>query len=79
MERAGATRARAPATRLGEVAAPALVLSGQCDVPEIREVSDELTAGIPGAHHVALPDTGHLPPLERPQAVPAALRDLLPR
>ncbi|GAA3130909.1 alpha/beta hydrolase [Planomonospora alba] len=63
--------------RLGEVRAPTLVVNGLADVPGIQEVADLLTGGIPGARRLDLPDTGHLPPLERPHEVTAALRDFL--
>ncbi len=66
------------AGRLGEITAPTLVINGLADVPEIQEVSDLLTKGIAGAGRIDLPDTGHLPPLERPAEVTAALLDFLP-
>ncbi|MEU1726730.1 alpha/beta fold hydrolase [Nonomuraea sp. NPDC005692] len=63
--------------RLREVAAPTLVINGLSDVPGIQEVSDILTAGIPGARRLDLPETGHLAPLERPEEVTAALTSFL--
>ncbi|SFC45941.1 alpha/beta fold hydrolase [Streptomyces aidingensis] len=66
-----------PGDRLGEITVPTLVINGLSDVPEIQEVSDLLAAGIPGARRIDLPDTGHLPALERPEEVTAALRGLL--
>jgi len=60
-------------SRLGDVAAPTLVIRGRADVPYIQDVSALLVAGIPGAEHLELADTGHLPPLERPEEVDAAL------
>ncbi|TDB92839.1 alpha/beta fold hydrolase [Nonomuraea longispora] len=60
-------------TRLTEIAAPTLVINGLSDVPGIQEVSGLLAAGIPGARRLDLQDTGHLPPLERPAEVSAAL------
>jgi pimeloyl-ACP methyl ester carboxylesterase len=67
--------ARPPARdRLAEVTVPTLVVSGLCDVPEILQVSARLASDIPGARHLQLPDTGHLPPLERPTEVTAALQ-----
>ncbi|WP_209438915.1 alpha/beta fold hydrolase [Streptomyces durhamensis] len=59
--------------RLAQVTTPTLVISGLCDVPEIREVATLLQQEIPGARHIELPDTGHLPSLERPVEVTAAL------
>ncbi|WP_211370543.1 alpha/beta fold hydrolase [Nonomuraea turkmeniaca] len=61
------------AGRLHEVAAPTLVINGLADVRGIQEVSGLLAAGIPAARRVDLPETGHLPPLERPVEVTAAL------
>jgi pimeloyl-ACP methyl ester carboxylesterase len=60
--------------RLAEIAAPALVISGQADVPDIRKVSHMVANGIPGARAVELADTGHLPPVERPSEINAILR-----
>ncbi|PRX44220.1 pimeloyl-ACP methyl ester carboxylesterase [Prauserella shujinwangii] len=65
--------------RLAEVTVPTLVVRGLADVPEIQEVSVLLAERIPGARRVDLPGTGHLPPLERPEDVTAALRAFLPR
>ncbi|MEV0232881.1 alpha/beta hydrolase [Nonomuraea sp. NPDC050786] len=65
------------AGRLHEVTAPTLVINGLADVPGIQEVSGLLAKGIPGARRLDLPGTGHLPPLERPEEVTAALTTLL--
>ncbi|MEO3885370.1 alpha/beta fold hydrolase [Nonomuraea sp. B5E05] len=65
------------ATRLSEIAVPALVVNGLSDVPGIQEVSGLLAEGIPGARRLDLPDTGHLAPLERPAEVTAALTTFL--
>ncbi|TDP94890.1 alpha/beta fold hydrolase [Labedaea rhizosphaerae] len=59
--------------RLHELTMPVLVLSGDADVPEILDMSRAYATGIPGARHVRIPATGHLPPLERPDEVNAAL------
>lgn len=63
--------------RLHEIDTPTLVINGLSDVPGIQEVSDLLTDGIKGAQRIDLPDTGHLPPLERPEPVTAALKTFL--
>jgi 3-oxoadipate enol-lactonase len=55
------------AGRLGEVAAPALVLVGEHDRPDIHAMADALAAGIPRAERVLLAGTAHLPNLERPE------------
>ncbi len=53
------------ATRLGEVAAPTLVVVGTHDHPDFLRIAERLAAGIPGAETAAL-ETGHLPALEQP-------------
>jgi 3-oxoadipate enol-lactonase len=54
------------AGRLGELAAPTLVLVGAHDRPDITAIADTLAAGIPGAALMVLPGTAHLPNMERP-------------
>lgn len=63
--------------RLHEVGVPTLVINGAADLPDIVAVSALLADRIPGAHRVELPETGHLPALERPWAVNAALMSFL--
>ncbi|MGN9844574.1 alpha/beta fold hydrolase [Nonomuraea sp. H19] len=65
------------ARRLPEITVPTLVINGLSDVRGIQEVSGLLAAGIPGARRLDLPETGHLPPLERPAEVTAALETFL--
>ncbi|MDT4927043.1 MAG: hypothetical protein QOG01_4756 [Pseudonocardiales bacterium] len=64
-------------SRLGEIAAPTLVVSGRADVSGIQDLSGLLARGIPGARHIALHDTAHLPPVERPNEVTTALLEFL--
>jgi pimeloyl-ACP methyl ester carboxylesterase len=73
-ERAGEPPAK---ERLAEIAVPTLVINGLADVPGIQEVSDLLADGIAGACRLDLPATGHLPSLERPVEVTAALTKFL--
>lgn len=63
--------------RLADVDTPTLVISGTADVPYLQDLSKLLANGIPGARHVELPDTAHLPPVERPRDVNAALLEFL--
>jgi pimeloyl-ACP methyl ester carboxylesterase len=35
-------------------------------VPDIHEIADKLTAGIPNAERATIEGSGHLPSLERP-------------
>ncbi len=55
--------------RLAEISAPTLVVSGDHDMPGFRAFSDELATTIPNARSVRLEDTGHLVPLEAPEAL----------
>ncbi|NDL59254.1 alpha/beta fold hydrolase [Phytoactinopolyspora mesophila] len=66
-------------TRLAEISAPTLVVNGLADVSYIQAVSDLLADGITGSTRVDLPDTGHLPPLERPAEVTRLLIEHLER
>lgn len=63
--------------RLAEVRVPTLVINGRDDVPWIQDVSDLLSKGIAGARRLDIADTAHLPPVERPAQVTAAIRDQL--
>jgi len=54
--------------RLGDVAAPTLVLVGALDQRDFRRIARFLAAEIPGARFEELPGVAHLPPLERPEA-----------
>ena len=54
------------AARLGEVAAPALVLVGEHDRPDIHAMAAALAGGIPRAERAVLAGTAHLPNMERP-------------
>jgi 3-oxoadipate enol-lactonase len=64
------------ATRLGEVAAPTLVVAGAHDVEDFRAIADRLADEIPGARKAVL-DTAHLPGLERPGELNRLLLDFL--
>ncbi|TWP51986.1 alpha/beta fold hydrolase [Lentzea tibetensis] len=61
----------------GEIRVPTLVVSGGHDVDYFQQVAESLAHDIPGARHVHLDWAGHLPNLERPDAVNALLEDFL--
>lgn len=63
--------------RLAEIEAPTLLINGLADVPQIQAVTGLLAKSIPGARRIDLPMAGHLPPLERPVEVTAALKEFL--
>jgi 3-oxoadipate enol-lactonase len=53
-------------TRLADVRAPTLVVTGDEDVHDIHEIADRLAGEIPGAERATIPGAAHLPSLERP-------------
>ncbi|BBK33490.1 pimeloyl-ACP methyl ester carboxylesterase [Stella humosa] len=59
---------------LGRIAVPTLVACGRQDALTPPELHAEMAAGIPGARLVVIEDSGHMTPLERPQAVTALLQ-----
>ena len=59
---------------LPDIICPTLVLVGMDDVRTPVALSEEMAAAIPKAELVTLAHCGHLPSLERPQAVTEALR-----
>lgn len=65
--------------RLGAVAAPALIFSGDADRLTPPKLAEELRAGLPRAELVALPGCGHLPMVERPDEMLAAICGWLDR
>jgi 3-oxoadipate enol-lactonase/4-carboxymuconolactone decarboxylase len=63
--------------RLGTVAVPTLVVTGDKDISTPLEGhGDRLIAGLPDARHVVLA-SAHLPPIEAPTALASALRHFL--
>jgi pimeloyl-ACP methyl ester carboxylesterase len=63
--------------RLQEVQAPALVVVGERDLPDFLIIADILAENLPWARKLVVPDAGHLPSLERPEAVNHALLSFL--
>ncbi|MEZ5119899.1 MAG: alpha/beta hydrolase [Candidatus Nanopelagicales bacterium] len=59
--------------RLTEIRVPTLVIVGEQDIDPGVDASVALAARIPGAQFVALPDTGHLAALEKPDTFGVAL------
>jgi pimeloyl-ACP methyl ester carboxylesterase len=62
---------------LPRVAVPALVGVGEDDTLTPPHLAEEIAAGIPGARLVRIAGSGHLPSMEKPEAVTAALRTWL--
>jgi pimeloyl-ACP methyl ester carboxylesterase len=62
---------------LAWIKCPALVLTGDQDNTIPNSLSMEMASGIPGAKLVVLPNCGHLPQVEQPQATADALTEWL--
>ena len=62
---------------LAWIKCPTLVLTCDTDNTVPNTLSDEIANGIPGAKFVVLPNCGHLPQLEQPQATADALVEWL--
>jgi pimeloyl-ACP methyl ester carboxylesterase len=65
------------ADRLGEVAAPTLVLAGEEDVEDVHRLAALLAGSIPGAVSATIPGAAHVPNVERPAAFDAVVLDFL--
>ena len=63
--------------RLAAIRCPTVVVCGREDVLLPLEAHEEMARGIPGAMLRVIEHCGHLAPLERPDDVAAALRELL--
>lgn len=64
---------------LGTIAVPTLVGVGELDKMTPPELAEEIAAGIAGAVLVKFPDSAHLPTMENPAAVVAAMKVWLGR
>jgi pimeloyl-ACP methyl ester carboxylesterase len=62
---------------LGGIEVPTLVLCGRQDALTPLPLHEEMAAIIPTARLAIIEDCGHLPAMERPQAVTALMRDCL--
>jgi pimeloyl-ACP methyl ester carboxylesterase len=62
---------------VSRIEAPCLAVSGGHDRPDFRDIAVRLAAQLPAARHQELPWAGHLPNLERPDAVSDLLSSFL--
>lgn len=63
--------------RLAEISVPALVVIAESDPTDLVAIGELLAATLPGARVVRMPDTAHLPALERPAETLETLIDFL--
>jgi pimeloyl-ACP methyl ester carboxylesterase len=54
--------------RLWQIKAPALVLVGAYDVPDMINIAGMIAFALDRAEKALIPDAGHLLPMERPEA-----------
>ncbi len=54
---------------LGEIKAPALIIVGEADIPDVHAHAGAIEAGISGAHREIVAEAGHLVAIEKPQEV----------
>lgn len=62
---------------LGQIQIPTLIIAGELDNPEILRSADVMAAGIQGAQKVIIPNTAHLPNMEKPVEFNKAVQDFL--
>lgn len=55
------------ALRLGKIKAPALILVGEEDQPDMHAIAERLEREIPGARRASIANTAHVPSMERPR------------
>jgi 2-succinyl-6-hydroxy-2,4-cyclohexadiene-1-carboxylate synthase len=58
--------------RLPELTIPVTLITGERD-EKFHAIAEAMRARLPEAHHVVIPDTGHAPQLEAPEAVAEAI------
>jgi 3-oxoadipate enol-lactonase len=63
--------------RLGEIAAPTLVITGAADPVVPPDAGEELAASIPGARHVTIERAAHIANVEQPEAFADAVLGFL--
>jgi 3-oxoadipate enol-lactonase len=64
-------------TDLAAITAPTLLISGDHDMADFRDIAEALSDRLADARHLDLAWAGHLPSLERPAAVNPVLIDFL--
>lgn len=62
---------------LGAVTAPTLVIAGDADLATPIDLVRGCAEAIPGARFEILPGAGHIPSIERPEALTALIADFL--
>ena len=64
---------------LPTIAVPTLVVMGAQDAMIPRDRAEEIVDAVPEAELAVIPDCGHLPPIEKPEALAKLLGNLISR
>lgn len=64
-------------SRLAELDVPTLVVVGDADLPELRELASRLASELPQARLATIAGAGHLPSIEQPDELNALLLEFL--
>jgi pimeloyl-ACP methyl ester carboxylesterase len=64
-------------TRIEDIGAPALIIVGERDVPDIHTIADLLEARLPQARRIMIPHVGHIANMEAPHAFNEAVLEFL--
>jgi 3-oxoadipate enol-lactonase len=76
---AAATEVRCCGLRVESLAVPALILSGEYDLPGRRQAAKQLAARLPDAELAVIPGAGHLPNLDTPDTYSKLCRGFITR
>lgn len=76
---APATEVRCCGLRLESLPVPALILSGEYDLPGRRQAAKQLAARLPDAELAVIPGAGHLPSLDTPDTYSRLCRGFISR
>ena len=74
---AGIISREAVCDSLGEIRTPTLILVGENDTAIVPARSERMHDAIPDSRLVIIPDSGHMSPVEAPEAVSVAMEDFL--
>lgn len=63
--------------RLHEIASPTLVVTGEYEIPDFKEIAELFSAGIPMARQLVVPNAGHMVNIEAIDVTNAAIMEFL--
>ena len=76
-EQSEAEEVSAETVDLAAITARSLVIVGEFDRPDFREIAERLAREIPDTRHEVIPGAGHLPSLEQPEETARRVRAFL--